>query len=73
MRDAFDRARIRAGVADVTLHDLRAKSATDAEQEGLNPTLLLLHSSPQMTERYIRQQIVPVTQRPRMKLEPAKS
>jgi hypothetical protein len=45
MRDAFDRARIRAGVEDVTLHDLRAKSATDAEQQGLDPTLLLLHSA----------------------------
>lgn len=55
MRDAFERARRASGVEDVTLHDLRAKSATDAENQGLNPTLLLGHTNRQRTERYIRQ------------------
>lgn len=66
MRDAFERARIAAKVEDVTLHDLRAKAATDAEAQGLNPTLLLGHTSRQRTERYIRQRMPKVVQGPRL-------
>jgi integrase len=67
MRDAFDRATIKASVADATPHDLRAKSGTDAKKQGLNPTLLLGHSSERQTKRYIRQRLVDVVHGPTLK------
>lgn len=54
IKGAFDRARTKAGITDVTIHDIRAKAATDAEAEGLNPQELLGHRNPGMTERYLR-------------------
>ncbi len=54
IRDAFDRAKAAAGVAGVTLHDIRAKSITDAKAAGIDPQKLAGHASPAMTERYIR-------------------
>lgn len=54
IRDNFNRARDKAGVEDATIHDLRAKSITDAKREGLDPQALAGHKSPMMTERYIR-------------------
>jgi integrase len=53
-RDAYRRSCARAGVKDTTLHDLRAKSLTDANQEGSDATKLAGHSSPAMTKRYLR-------------------
>lgn len=44
----------RAGVAGANLHDLRAVAATWARKQGMNATKLLGHSSPQQTERYLR-------------------
>lgn len=67
MRDAFNRARIASGIADVTLHDLRAKSATDADSEGLNATLLLGHTTRSRTDRYIRQRRVTVAHGPKLR------
>ncbi len=52
--DAYYTACRAAGITDTTLHDLRAKSLTDAEQEGLDATALAGHTSPAMTARYIR-------------------
>lgn len=49
-----------AGVEDFQMRDLRAKSLTDAERQGLNPTGLAAHASPAMTQRYIRRRQVPV-------------
>lgn len=54
IRDAYERARVKAGVADTTIHDIRAKAATDAEEEGLDPQAILGHTSPAMTQRYLR-------------------
>jgi integrase len=54
VRDAFRIAREKAKVLDAQFRDIRAKSATDAEEEGLNPGILLGHSSPQTTKRYLR-------------------
>lgn len=65
MRDAFERARAVAKVLDVTPHDVRAKSATDAKKQGLNPTLLLGHTTQARTDRYIRQRLVDVVEGPR--------
>ena len=53
-RDAYRLACIAAGVEDTTLHDLRAKSLTDAKRAGLDATALAGHTSPAMTQRYIR-------------------
>jgi integrase len=47
-------ARIAAKVEDATPHDMRAKSGTDTKRQGNDAQALLGHSSPQMTERYIR-------------------
>lgn len=64
MRDSYARACALAKVEDATPHDLRAKSATDARKQGLNPTLLLGHTSEKRTERYIRQKMVDVVEGP---------
>lgn len=53
-RDAYARACAAAQVEDTTLHDIRAKSLTDAESAGLNAQALAGHSSAAMTARYIR-------------------
>lgn len=54
IKDAFERARTSAGIVGVTLHDIRAKSLTDADLQGLNAQKLGGHSDPRMTDRYIR-------------------
>ena len=54
IKDAFERARSSAGIVGVTLHDIRAKSLTDADLQGLNAQKLGGHSDPRMTDRYIR-------------------
>ena len=43
-----------AGVEDAKPNDQRAKAATDAKRQGKNATELLGHTSPAMTERYLR-------------------
>jgi integrase len=43
-----------AGVPDVTLHDLRAMSGTEADREGLDPTALLGHTDRRTTQIYLR-------------------
>jgi integrase len=43
-----------AGVLNAHLHDLRAKSLTDAKRQGWDATALAGHKSAAMTERYIR-------------------
>ncbi|WP_444904187.1 tyrosine-type recombinase/integrase [Microbulbifer sp. CnH-101-E] len=54
IRDAYERARVKAGVEDTTIHDIRAKSLTDAKRSGIDAQVLAGHVSPAMTERYIR-------------------
>jgi integrase len=55
----WDKARTAAGVLDVQLRDLRAMSGTAARRQGKNPTELLGHKSPAMTERYLRDREIP--------------
>lgn len=43
-----------AGVLDTRLHDMRAKSITEANRQGLDAKGLAGHSSQSMTDRYIR-------------------
>lgn len=54
VRDAFRQAAALAGVEDARIHDLRAKSITDASRQGLDAQKLAGHTSGKMTERYIR-------------------
>jgi integrase len=42
------------GIDDATPRDLRAKAATDAEEEGLDYQALLGHSSKRMSDRYLK-------------------
>ena len=60
----WDNACEAAGVDDFWLHDMRAMALTQAKREGKNPTALGRHSSPAMTERYLRDREVPVVEGP---------
>lgn len=64
--DAFVRARKAAGINDVTIHDMRAKSGTDAEEQGIDPQKLLGHSSAQQTKRYLRKKRVVAVDGPKL-------
>lgn len=64
VRDMFFRAAEKAGVADARLHDIRAKSITDALEQGKNPQVLAGHTTPQQTERYIRRRKGKVAESP---------
>lgn len=54
VRSAFQRACHRAEIVDATLHDIRAKAASDAKKQGLNPQALLGHTTASQTVRYLR-------------------
>lgn len=56
-----------AGVANAQMRDLRAMSATEAEEQGINATSLLGHSSAAMTKRYLRRKKVAKVDGPTMK------
>jgi integrase len=57
----------KAGVEDAHIHDIRAKSATDAKGQGLDAQALLGHGSAKMTERYLRLRETPVVRGPSTK------
>jgi integrase len=54
VRSAFQRACEVAKIEDATLHDIRAKSLTDAKRQGKSAQKLGGHSTEAMTNRYIR-------------------
>lgn len=54
-----------ASVPDAHIHDLRAKSLTDAKRDGFNATSLAGHTSPAMTERYLRLRESPLVDGPK--------
>lgn len=51
---SFKAAAKTAGVENVTLHDLRAMSGTDADRQGKDPTALLGHTDQHTTRIYLR-------------------
>jgi integrase len=53
-----------AKVSDANLHDLRAMSATWAKRQGLNATILLGHTSPMQTVRYLRDRDAAIAEGP---------
>lgn len=67
---AFRALREKTGIADVKIHDIRAKSLTDADREGKNAQTLGGHSDPKMTARYLRGRLPKIAQAPTM---PAKA
>jgi integrase len=63
----FKEAAEKAGIVDARPNDLRAKSATDAEEQGINPTHLLGHDSADTTKTYLRNRKAKVVAGPRLK------
>lgn len=53
-----------AGVQDAQARDLRAMAATATKDQGKNATELLGHTSPVMTDRYLRSKVVPLVDGP---------
>ncbi|MBU2720392.1 site-specific integrase [Acidithiobacillus ferridurans] len=66
VQDMWEKAVERSGVTDAHLHDLRAKSLTDAKKQGLDPVALAGHSDARMTARYIRQHDTVVAMPPKL-------
>lgn len=64
---AFKAAAEKAGVENVTLHDLRAMSGTEAERQGMDPTALLGHTDRRTTKIYLRDKSTKVVSGPRQK------
>jgi len=62
----WGRACEKAVVSDAHIHDLRAKSLTDAKQQGFNPQTLAGHTSEAMTDRYIRLRETPQAEGPKL-------
>ncbi len=62
----WNKACSKAGVADAHIHDLRAKSLTDAKRQGFNAQMLAGHTSEAMTARYIRLREIPQVDGPNM-------
>ena len=54
-----------AGVADAHIHDLRAKSLTDATRQGIDAKALAGHTDQRMTDHYVKRRIVPVVKAPK--------
>jgi len=56
MWQRLQRRAVRDGILEqrFTFHDLRAKHATDKDEEHLNAQLALGHATPEMTKAYIR-------------------
>jgi len=55
-----------AGVADANIHDMRAMSGTEANEQGRNAQALLGHASERMTRQYLRARERPLVQGPEM-------
>lgn len=66
IQDAWSRACDKARVNDANIHDIRAKSLTDADRAGLDATVLAGHTSKAMTERYLRERKTKVADGPSM-------
>lgn len=63
-KDQWNEAVAAAGISDAHIHDVRAKSLTDARRQGKDAQALAGHSNEAMTERYIRLREGPVVEGP---------
>ena len=66
VKEAFKLLREKTGIPDVTIHDIRAKSLTDADKEGKNAQTLGGHTDARMTARYLRGRLPKIAQAPTM-------
>ena len=64
IRDMWNAATKRAGIADANLHDLRAKAITDCKRQGQDAQALGGHATEAMTLRYIRDRATVVAMGP---------
>lgn len=64
IREQWDKACEAAKVENATLHDLRAKGATDAQKQGFDPQALLDHADKRTTDIYLRDPEMPRVQGP---------
>lgn len=64
IRDCWARTCAAAGVLDAQMRDIRAMAATATRAQGGNATALLGHKSKAMTDRYLRDKVVPVVAGP---------
>jgi integrase len=64
IKGQWDEARKAAGIPDARIHDLRAKSLTDAKREGKDAQALAGHTTAKQTETYIRLRETPVVDGP---------
>jgi integrase len=67
VRTLWERATLAAGIADVHIHDMRAKAATDAKAQGLDSKTLLGHASESSHLRYLRSKETPEAQPPKLR------
>lgn len=61
---SFKLAAKKAGVENVTLHDLRAMAGTEADRQGIDPTALLGHTDRRTTAIYLRDKTAKVVSGP---------
>ena len=66
VKEAFKVLRDKTGIHDVKIHDIRAKSLTDADREGKNAQTLGGHADARMTARYLRGRLPKIAQAPTM-------
>ncbi|MFJ2456374.1 tyrosine-type recombinase/integrase [Pseudomonas protegens] len=66
VKEAFAISCKKAGVKDATLHDLRAKSLSDTDDQGNDAQKLGGHTDAKMTQRYLRLRKINVGQPPTM-------
>lgn len=64
---AFKTAAEKAGVVDVTLHDLRAMAGTETDRQGNDPSALLGHTDRRTTQIYLRDKTAKVVTGPSKK------
>lgn len=64
IRESWETACRKAGVEDAQMRDIRAMAATATRAQGGDATALLGHKSKAMTDRYLRDKIVPVVSGP---------
>ena len=69
VRDAFSELRKATGIEGVTIHDIRAKSLTDADREGKSAQALGGHTDARMTARYLRGRLPKIAHAPTMPIK----
>jgi integrase len=62
VRDWWRKATKLAGIENGNMHDIRAKAATDADEQGMNSMALLGHRSEKTHQRYLRGKKIPLVQ-----------